>query len=118
VANVPEQLAVLFAGDPVFDVVGAEPPFVVTPEWLELTKAKIAKLVDRPALGKVSANNKYFKQGTPLLVDTSAHCWNGSGTRPTSVTGETCATCSRPPSPSSPSGSALSPTQVSIRYVS
>lgn len=69
-ANLPEQLAVLFAADPVFDVVGAEPPFVVTPEWLDLTKAKIAKLADRPALGKVSASNKTFTAGTPLLVDT------------------------------------------------
>ncbi|TDW17443.1 AAA family ATPase [Kribbella kalugense] len=69
-ANLPEQLAVLFGDDPVFDVVGAEPPFVVTPEWLDLTKAKIAQLADRPALGDVSEGNKNFKQGTPLLIDT------------------------------------------------
>ncbi|WP_432883132.1 AAA family ATPase [Kribbella sp. CA-245084] len=69
-ANLPDQLAVLFGADPAFDVVGAEPPFVVTPEWLDTTKAKIAELVDRPTLGKVSASNKHFTEGSPLLVDT------------------------------------------------
>ncbi|TCC41130.1 AAA family ATPase [Kribbella speibonae] len=69
-AKLPAELAVLFEGDPAFDVVGAEPPYVVTPEWLDATKAKIADLVDRPTLGRVSASNKYFIEGSPLLVDT------------------------------------------------
>ncbi|MFF0339839.1 AAA family ATPase [Kribbella sp. NPDC004875] len=69
-AYLPEQLAVLFEGDPAFDVVGAEPPYVVTPAWLAARKADIAELVDRPILGRVSASNKFFVEGSPLLVDT------------------------------------------------
>src|ERR1700754_4293404 len=69
-ANLPEQLAVLFTGQAVFDVVGRQPPYVVSQEWLDATRARIAELTDRPELSTVTAKNTTFKQGTPVLVDT------------------------------------------------
>ncbi|HEY3560376.1 MAG TPA: AAA family ATPase [Kribbella sp.] len=68
-AILPEELGVLFAGEPVFDVVGPDRPFVVRPGWLEETAAKLREIVGRVPPDAQMVRNTFYVEGTPLLVD-------------------------------------------------
>ncbi|GAA3140280.1 hypothetical protein GCM10010530_70380 [Kribbella aluminosa] len=58
----------MFSGEPVFDVVGADRPFGVTPEWLDSTRTKVEEIVagvpnDDPNKGRAG-----YQDGTPRLA--------------------------------------------------
>ncbi|MFG1909250.1 AAA family ATPase [Kribbella sp. NPDC048928] len=68
-AILPEDLGVLFAAEPVFDLVGRHRPFVVTPGWLDETTAKLREIVARVPPDSKMVRNTFFAEDTPLLVD-------------------------------------------------
>jgi SpoVK/Ycf46/Vps4 family AAA+-type ATPase len=67
VAILPEELGLMFAGQPVFDVVGADRPFVVTPEWLETTTTKLREIVARVPNDDPTSGRVGYEDGTPRL---------------------------------------------------
>ncbi|HWD77653.1 MAG TPA: AAA family ATPase, partial [Kribbella sp.] len=68
-AILPEELGVLFTGEPVFDVVGADRPFVVTSGWTDKTKAGLREIIARVPPDAHLSKNTLFVDSAPLLVD-------------------------------------------------
>ncbi|NUR95117.1 MAG: AAA family ATPase [Kribbellaceae bacterium] len=66
-AILPEELGAVFAGRPAFDVVGADRPFAVTPEWLDTTTAKLREIVDRVPNDDPTTSRTGYRDGTPRL---------------------------------------------------
>ncbi|MFD7156640.1 AAA family ATPase [Kribbella sp. NPDC059898] len=67
-AILPEELGSMYDGRPVFDVVGADRPFEVSPEWLDSTRTKLGEIVagvpnDDPTKGRAG-----YRDGTPRLA--------------------------------------------------
>ncbi|MFK4082681.1 AAA family ATPase [Kribbella sp. NPDC020789] len=69
--NLPDELAVLFTGEPVFDIVSDRAPFAFTPEWLAETRARVTELAERSSLGMVAKGlgAGYLQPGTPQLIN-------------------------------------------------
>ncbi|GAB3944751.1 hypothetical protein GCM10029976_069380 [Kribbella albertanoniae] len=69
--NLPDELSVLFTGEPVFDIVSDQAPFAFTPEWLAETRARVTELVERPGLGLVGTGpgHSYLRPDAPQLVN-------------------------------------------------
>ncbi|NUR99817.1 MAG: AAA family ATPase [Kribbellaceae bacterium] len=68
-AILPEELGVLFGGEPVFDLVGEVRPFVVTPGWVDTKKAALAEIVARVPPDTHLNKNSFFLDSAPLLAD-------------------------------------------------
>ncbi|HEY3513177.1 MULTISPECIES: AAA family ATPase [Kribbella] len=67
-AILPEELGVMYDGEPVFDVVGADRPFGVTPEWLDSTRTKVAEIVARVPNDDPTKGRSGYRDGTPRLA--------------------------------------------------
>jgi SpoVK/Ycf46/Vps4 family AAA+-type ATPase len=69
-SELPEDLRVLFSGEPVFDIVGPQPPWQFSQTWLDETRARIAEFVDDPAFASAPRydDDTQFTPGTPFLA--------------------------------------------------
>ncbi|MFI5730144.1 AAA family ATPase [Kribbella sp. NPDC051587] len=69
--NLPDELAVLFTGEPVFDIIGDQPPFAFTPEWLEDRQARVTELVSRAEFGTVGTGvgHTFLQPDAPPLAN-------------------------------------------------
>ncbi|MGZ0150567.1 AAA family ATPase [Kribbella sp. WER1] len=67
-AILPEELGVMFAGEPVFDLVGTDRPFRVTPEWLAGTRTKLEEIAGRVPNDDPTQGRAGYQDGTPRLI--------------------------------------------------
>src|SRR5688572_9142130 len=69
--NLPDELAVLFTGEPVFDVVSDQAPFAFSLDWLEETRARVDELVRQHDLGPVGTGpgRSYLQPDAPQMAN-------------------------------------------------